>query len=160
MNLKLSSQTVFQRRVRMRKLKVEIATTQKAQHIKLKRIWSTIEYPRQFQYPRECCLLEHLVNARVAVHNVEFAGSGSALRCCQSWRCHRPGSHWAPCRVAWTRLQGGNESLFLKVCTSSSMQKSVFSRINRGFLCLRKNATKDKKPGVLIAEISCWLEEA
>lgn len=144
MNLKLSSQTVFQRRVRMRKLKVEIATTQKAQHIKLKRIWSTIEYPRQFQYPRECCLLEHLVNARVAVHNVEFAGSSSALRCCQSWRCHRPGSHWAPCRAAWTRLQGGNESLFLKVCTSSSMQKSVFNRSIEVFFAWGKMLLKTK----------------
>lgn len=44
-----------------------------------------------------------------------------------------------------TALQRGNESLFLQVCTSTSVQKSMFSRIKSSFLCLRKNSAKDKE---------------
>lgn len=47
-----------------------------------------------------------------------------------------------------TGLQGGNENLFVQVCTSSSVQnseKSVLSRIKNYFLCLRKTTAKGKE---------------
>lgn len=141
-------------------LKVEIATAQKAKYIKLKRIWSTIEYPRQFQYPRECCLLEHLLSAKIAVHSVGSARSGSAPRCCWSWRCHRPGSCQAPCSTVKAQHSSvGMRVYFFKFAQASPCKNLCSAGLKAAFFVWGKILLKTKRPGVFIAEVSCWLEE-
>lgn len=129
----------------MRKLKVEIATAQKSQYIKVKRILSTIEYPRHFHYPRvllagrfgEC----QNSYALCGVYKIRFCSAMlPVMKVSQTRQLSSPLLY-----CEGTGLQGGNENLFLQVCTSSCMQKSVLSRIKSDFLCLRKNPAKEKE---------------